>query len=192
MYTSRWLVGACAAAACLARASGFISPQPLAAIQRHCSSVALAQGQEQRKRWSLHSTKPGQDQMDLDAQSQFVDIAGAKEMSLDEQIEAMRREVAEQAGEAAKEEEVVVPGGEELTDEDLDESDFPLPQGFVDEGKKILWPGSRRLLQLSVITLTAQVLFFFWIMAINDVSHNIPTLADNFTGLFGFLKSRQG
>eukprot|EP00612_Vaucheria_litorea_P001282 CAMPEP_0171457644 /NCGR_PEP_ID=MMETSP0945-20130129/3640_1 /TAXON_ID=109269 /ORGANISM="Vaucheria litorea, Strain CCMP2940" /LENGTH=135 /DNA_ID=CAMNT_0011983293 /DNA_START=165 /DNA_END=572 /DNA_ORIENTATION=- len=108
----------------------------------------------------------------------FVDSLGKQQLSMEEQIEMIRREVAEQAEAALAEEKFVQKKDEDITEDEALKAEIETSEDFVDEGKNILWPGGRRVGQLFVLTMASQVLFFFWVNAMNAIIQKIPNIAE--------------
>ena len=177
------------ACACVLQVAAFTQMSPATSSRALCGALrpAACSHRHQQRLNMANGKEPSVEDAQQEVQ-QFADIAAAKEMTLEQRIEAMRREVAEQAAEVAAEEALMAPGemeADDETNENTNEADYPLPEGFVDESKNIAWPGARRLVQLSVLTIVSQVFFVFWVVAMNGVATQIPYAADAFTRVLG-------
>ncbi|CAM9523924.1 unnamed protein product [Ascophyllum nodosum] len=126
-----------------------------------------------------------------------------REMSTEEKIAALQREVQAQArvAEAMAEEEESVETGEEEGEEGSMKSratrksetpsspdsepatEFVPPEGFVDEGKNILWPNPRRAAQLTLLAVVAQIAFVVYIITLNSFLNSFPTWFGKFVDL---------
>jgi hypothetical protein len=188
----RFLTALLVACACVLQAAAFTQLSPATSSRAFCAALRPAACSSHRHQQRLNLAKGEPSVSDVEEPQQevprFADLAAAKEMTLEQRIEAMRREVAEQAAEVAAEEALMAPEDMIVDDEtrdDTNESDYPLPEGFVDESKNIAWPGTRRLVQLSVLTVVSQVFFIFWVVAMNGFATQIPLAADAFTRVLG-------
>ncbi|CAM9435224.1 unnamed protein product [Phaeothamnion confervicola] len=129
------------------------------------------------------------------APQSFVDTLGTeRDMTMDEQLDAIRREIQMNAAQALEEARATGPvaetgatdaggGSGNSSEEESSDADFDKyrPPGFMDEVNNILWPGPRRSAQLTVLTFVAQFFFVLWIIAINVSSKGLPFLLDNIT-----------
>ncbi|CAM9275693.1 unnamed protein product [Choristocarpus tenellus] len=103
---------------------------------------------------------------------------GAREKTLEEQLEELRQEVAVQAQIADDEEAKLTPQERAALDatepEELEKLGVQTDAEFVDEGKNIIWPSPRRVIQLTVLTVAAQVAFFVYIISLNSFLNSVP------------------
>ncbi|CAM9180412.1 unnamed protein product [Pylaiella littoralis] len=141
----------------------------------------------------------------------FMDSIGGvgRELSTEEKIAALQKEVQAQAAmasEADEEEEegeeegeggsgerggdMAIPALKEEKEAEMEESsaagffskdeDFSPEEGFVDEGKNILWPNPRRAAQLTLLAVVAQIAFIVYIIGLNAFLNAFPVYFQKF------------
>ncbi|CAM9798000.1 unnamed protein product [Scytosiphon promiscuus] len=133
-----------------------------------------------------------------------------RELTTEEKIAALQQEVQAQAAMVAeideKEEdaaaagppkkgvvgrdEVAIPGTVGKDEKEEEESsaagffsgndDFEAEEGFVDEGKNILWPNPRRAAQLTLLAVVAQLAFIVYIISLNSFLNSFPAYFEKF------------
>eukprot|EP00903_Cladosiphon_okamuranus_P021752 g19999.t2 len=134
-------------------------------------------------------------------------IAGlGRELTTDEKIAALQKEVQAQAAKAAAEldgvetkegmeGEVEAEAEEEAEGKEEEistpwffskDEGFTTEPGFVDEGKNIKWPNTRRAAQMTVLAVVAQIAFVVYILSLNALLNNVP---DYFQYVVDFIKS---
>ncbi|CAN0318900.1 unnamed protein product [Ectocarpus sp. 8 AP-2014] len=55
--------------------------------------------------------------------------------------------------------------------------------GFVDEGKNILWPNTRRAAQLTLLAVVAQIAFIVYIISLNSFLNAFPLYFQKFVDI---------
>eukprot|EP00752_Nemacystus_decipiens_P017852 g16008.t1 len=219
--TSFALTVALAVCSCGGVAQGFVVPSAASTVASPARSRAGAKSHgadvaakaptapRQRAPFRLLSSKGptpspggGADIMD--------NIAGlGRELTTDEKIAALQKEVAAQAALAAETDEVkteeeakeggpdaemAIPAVEADKEEEEESAtgffskgeEFETEPGFVDEGKNIKWPNPRRAAQLTLLAVVAQIAFIVYIISLNSLLNNIPGY---FQHLVDFIKS---
>ncbi|CAM9968844.1 unnamed protein product [Ectocarpus sp. 12 AP-2014] len=140
----------------------------------------------------------------------FMDSIGGvgRELSTEEKIAALQKEVQAQAAavaeaeekeqdekEGAGEGEVAIPASMSVESEEEEEEssggggffskdeEFSAEPGFVDEGKNILWPNTRRAAQLTLLAVVAQIAFIVYIITLNSLLNAFPQYFQKFVDI---------
>ncbi|CAM9492873.1 unnamed protein product [Discosporangium mesarthrocarpum] len=108
-----------------------------------------------------------------------ADMFSQQEMTVEDKVEALRREVQSQSFVADEEEANMSPLERAMQesnqdDDKIEKLGFQTDPDFVDEGKKIQWPNFRRAIQLTVLSIVAQVGFFLYIITLNAFCNSVP------------------